>query len=93
MVIDDFFPLFPSHDLEALAVGCPSFVPHAFLKNDLLGARWTVERPIDIVDRIRTLRSLSVEQRQEIIDDQKDSLKSSGKFDVDYVIDFTESVM
>lgn len=78
--------------LEALAVGCPSFQPVAF-KQILLGKKWIAKDAMDIIDFIGKNSHMTISERQEIIDEQRDNLQKIGKFDVSYVVDFIESVI
>lgn len=77
--------------LEALAVNCPALVPEAFKLNTILGKRWVVSRGVDARDRIGEIKQLTLDQRREVVQEQREALRAVGKFDVSSVVDTIET--
>jgi hypothetical protein len=77
--------------LEALACNCPGLVPASQIFNGILGRRNIVRSTSDVVDCVRRLKDLTVGQRAEIMHEQREMMKRTGKFNVENVVSFITS--
>lgn len=77
--------------IEAIACNCPGLVPAAQRYNSILGRSWIVNGGQDVLTRLLTLKDLSANQRQDVINEQKSMMKKKGSFDVSHVVSFIES--
>ena len=79
--------------LENIVVGTPALVPSEFKYSTLLGERWKVSSSEETAKLVSYLKSLSHEQRQDVVYEQRDSLLMYHDFSVDNVVNFIESLM
>lgn len=78
--------------MEALSVGCPGLVPSAQIYNGVLGREWVVCRTYDTVEKVKFISKLSLEDRLDLVQAQTAAMQKVGKFDVNNVVSFIESV-
>lgn len=79
--------------LEALAVNCPALVPKEFKVENILGQDWTVSGPHDVIENVKLISRLSFEERTELVEEQRESIKRLKRFDVGHTADFIESLI
>ena len=78
---------------ETLACNVPALVPAEFCESGILGKEWKVNAVSDILDAVRWMSKLSLENRHGIVHAQRENLKQFGIFDVESTVDFIESVV
>lgn len=76
---------------ESFATGTPGLVPTDFRDPDILGQQWKVSSIDDVVSKICRLKSMTLEQRQEVMSEQQQSLTSKYNVHVDQAVQFIES--
>ena len=77
---------------ENIVVGTPGMVPEEFLVNDILGKEWCVTSEIDVISNVVRLSKLTINQRNEIIQEQKNALMSKYDFSVEFAANFIEDI-
>lgn len=78
--------------VENLACNVLALVPNEFLKNDILGKDWTIERGSHVVPTVMHILQ-NHENKKEWLDGQRRALRSTGLFDVENVVKFFESLI
>lgn len=78
--------------VENIVSNVPALVPKEFLKSNLLGKDWAVEGGDSVIEKVKLIFSMNLEERNSLILEQENNLKSSGVFSVSNVVDFLESV-
>jgi hypothetical protein len=79
--------------VENIVSNVPGLVPEEFLIPGLLGSRWTVDGDASVVNKVKQIFSMSIDDRTSLILEQENNLKSSGVFSIDGVVDFLESLV
>lgn len=79
--------------VENIVSNVPGLVPEEFLIPGLLGKDWTVSSPGQVVEKVRKIFEMTLDERASLICEQENNLKSSGVFSVDGVVDFLESLI
>jgi hypothetical protein len=77
--------------LENLATGTPALVPIDLFHREVLGSRWVVDGPGDVIRKVIELSKMTIEDRIAVIDEQTHEMKKNKLFDVASVIDFLNS--
>lgn len=77
--------------LENLATGTPALVPIDLFHREVLGSRWVVDGPGDVIRKVIELSKMTIEDRIAVIDEQTHEMKKNKLFDVTSVIDFLTS--
>ena len=78
---------------ETLACNVPALVPAEFHLSGILGDEWKIGSTGDVLDAVRKLAGCNVETRKMIVNDQRETLKKFGIFDVKNTADFIEAVV
>jgi len=78
--------------VENIVSNVPGLVPEEFLIPGLLGKDWIVDGPGSVVDKVRLISSMNLNERTSLILEQENNLKSRGVFSIDGVVDFLESL-
>lgn len=79
--------------VENIVSNVPGLVPEEFLIPGLLGKDWIVTGSGSVVDKVKQIFSMSIDDRTSLILEQENNLKSSGVFSIDGVVDFLESLV
>lgn len=77
--------------LEALACNCPALVPASQIFNGALGRKYIVGSGSDVLRSFSALKDLTLDQRAEVVAEQKHVLQQTKKFDVMNAVEFIES--
>ena len=78
--------------LENIVCNTPALVPSEFLVRDILGKKWSVDNASDVVDRVVEINRMSVSQREELVNSQRECLLRVHDFGVRHVSEFLENV-
>tara|TARA_Y100000310_G_scaffold168260_1_gene168344 strand:- start:938 stop:1963 length:1026 start_codon:yes stop_codon:yes gene_type:complete len=78
---------------ETLACNVPALVPSTFYMPHLLGKKWMVNSWHDVADAVRKISNLSLEDRIEVVQEQRAQFKKVGIFGVENTANFIESVV
>jgi len=78
--------------LENIVVNTPALVPEEFCVNDILGKDWCVSSRSDIVYKVQQIKKMSVSERAELVDEQKENLLKVHDFSVSHVSNFLEEI-
>lgn len=76
---------------ESMSAGVPGLVPSSFRDPFILGHDWCVESAVDVVERLKTLRSMSFADRYRLIEFQKQTLLNKYDVSVEQAAEFIES--
>jgi hypothetical protein len=76
---------------DCLATNTPALVPESFRDPNILGDFWKVRDADQVISRVQILKNMSIEQRKEVIEEQKATLQSRYDIHVDRVVEFIES--
>lgn len=79
--------------VENIVSNVPGLVPEEFLIPGLLGKDWIASSPGQVVEKVRKIFEMTLDERASLICEQENNLKSSGVFSVDGVVDFLESLI
>lgn len=78
--------------LENIVCNVLALVPVEFSRREILGPRWIAYGTDGTLSRIRDIRNMSVQQRDEALQEQAFNLKSLDVFSVSYVVKYLESL-
>ena len=73
----------PARYFESLAVRTPALVPSEHAFSNILGKKWRVASAADVIDRVRYLKTCSVEDRLQIVLEQEHALRRVRDFSVE----------
>jgi len=79
--------------VENIVSNIPALVPEEFLVSGLLGKDWIVNGSGSVVEKVRKISEMTLDERTSLICEQENNLKSHGVFSVDGVVDFLESLI
>lgn len=60
---------------EAALCGVPAFVPSCYKHADILGRQWVVSDEKDVLDRVRYVRGMTLQERLRVVDNQIESMR------------------
>lgn len=76
---------------ESMCTWTPGLVPTTFKDPEILGKQWSVEDSYDVVDKVKKLKDMTIEQRRSVVLEQKSALTSKYDVSVDSSVQFVES--
>tara|TARA_B100001123_G_scaffold342540_1_gene388690 strand:+ start:13654 stop:14688 length:1035 start_codon:yes stop_codon:yes gene_type:complete len=79
--------------LENIVVGTPALVPYEFKYSSILGEEWVVHGHSDVIEKVRYLKNLGCDERDDVVRHQMYNLLKHHNFSVNNVVEFIESLV
>lgn len=82
----------PARYFESLAVRTPALIPGEHLYSDILGEKWAVSSPADVVDKVKYLKTCTAQDRYHIVLEQETAFRKVWDFTVGAAVEFFEDL-